>query len=217
MSVARGVAAGRRMTISDSEPPIGRSSAGRLIGSASLLFGPILAGNFLYVVLQMFGSWPASSAFAENLLGEVGGLIPAIAASVDEAPTRLPQVTRYLVPLYVGTLGPLGAVLIWYICRRMLARPAEAGASAAGKLGLYAIYCLPLAAILGLDFVWSGGLLKVAMSDITSASSDLLPPTDIMWWAQLNAYFEIVWVVLLLASLTAVAIVTEWLRRLMNR
>jgi hypothetical protein len=170
------------MTISDNaEPPIERSSAGRLIGSAFLVFGPILAGNFLYVVLQVFGSWPASSAFAENLLGEAGGLIPAIAASVDEAPTRLPQVTRYLVPLYVGTLAPLGAVLIWCICRRMPARklPAETVASDAGKLGVYAIYGLPLAAILGLDFVWSGGLLKVAMSNVMSASSDLLPPTDI--------------------------------------
>ena len=89
-------------------------------------------------------------------------------------------------------------------------------ASDAGKLGVYAIYGLPLAAILGLDFVWSGGLLKVAMSNLMSASSDLLPPTDIMWWVQLNAYFEVVWVVLLLGSLKAIAVVMEWLLRLMD-
>jgi hypothetical protein len=37
-----------------------------------------------------------------------------------------------------------------------------------------------------------------------------------MWWVQLNAYFEIVWVVLLLGSLKAMAVVMEWSRRLMH-
>ena len=186
-----------------------------LFAGSIVFFGPLALGNLAYFAVKVVAA-TSIGADAEGALRVIARFVPALSNSTEDIQgysTNWVEIVPYLASMYLGTLVPLTGVLAWLVVTRLGAwkRGIQFGSESAGKLDVYAIYCLPVAALVFMDFIFGGGFLKVAANPFAILSPDR---TNSLIALQVNGYFLAIWWMSLLAGGKLIAVVMESLRKI---